>query len=73
LGNRLNIPLSKVVILQDIIVGSEELSEQFARSVHTKKLRMPIEKIFGFSEKEVQVAYKTIRLLSELISFSMQY
>lgn len=57
----LGLVLQKAVILRGINVGSKQLSEQLVRFVHAKKLPMAIEKVFGFSEEEVQAAYMAIQ------------
>lgn len=53
--------LMKSVIIRGVIVGPKQLSEQLVRFVHAKKLPMPVEKVFGFSEEEVQGAYEALK------------
>lgn len=48
---------SRSVTLRGIAVGSKQLLEELVRFVHAKKLPMPIEKEFGFTEQEIHSAY----------------
>ncbi|GAA5814921.1 hypothetical protein MFLAVUS_008424 [Mucor flavus] len=58
--------LMKSAILRGIAVGSKELSEQLVHFVHTKKLGMPVAKVFGFSEEQVYEAYASLKSQSEI-------
>lgn len=49
--------LDKSCTVRGIAVGSKQLLEELVRFVHVKKLRMPVEKEFGFSEEEVHAAF----------------
>lgn len=53
--------LSKAVTARYILVGSKQLAEGLIQFIHAKKLRMPVEKVFGFSEKEVHDTYANIQ------------
>ncbi|OBZ90175.1 hypothetical protein A0J61_01763 [Choanephora cucurbitarum] len=49
--------LGKALTVRGILVGSKQQFSELSRFVHAKKLRMPIEKVFGFSEQEVNAAF----------------
>jgi NADPH:quinone reductase-like Zn-dependent oxidoreductase len=49
--------LMKGAHVHGIRVGPKGLAEDLIRFVHAKKLRMPVEKIFGFSQEQVHAAY----------------
>ncbi|KAI9290398.1 hypothetical protein BC943DRAFT_345138 [Umbelopsis sp. AD052] len=52
--------LAKGATIRGIQIGSKQLFEELLRFVHAKKLRMPIEFEYGFSEEQVQSAYKRL-------------
>ncbi|RCI02323.1 hypothetical protein CU098_007158 [Rhizopus stolonifer] len=52
--------LSKALNVRGIMVGSKQQFGELVRFVHSKKLRMPVEKVFGFSEEEVQAAFSKL-------------
>ena len=45
--------LSQSCSVHDIAVGSKQLFEQLVQFLHTKKLHLPVEKEFGFSNDQV--------------------
>lgn len=45
------------VTLRGIAVGSKQLEEELVNFVHAKKLRMPVEKEYGFTQEEVHAAF----------------
>lgn len=50
--------LGKGCIVRGINVGAKQLTEDLVRFVSERNLEMPVEKVFGFSEKEVKEAYR---------------
>lgn len=50
--------LGKGCIVRGINVGAKQLTEDLVKFVSERQLQMPVEKVFGFSEKEVKEAYK---------------
>ncbi|KAI8879239.1 NAD(P)-binding protein [Backusella circina FSU 941] len=58
--------ISKTVTARGIFVGSKQLAEGLIKFVHAKKLRMPVEKVFGFNEEEVHAAYVDIKNTSHV-------
>jgi NADPH:quinone reductase-like Zn-dependent oxidoreductase len=50
----------KGVVVRGIQVGSRQLFEQLLQFVHAKKLHMPIEHSFGFTEDQVHAAYEKL-------------
>jgi NADPH:quinone reductase-like Zn-dependent oxidoreductase len=53
-----SLALAKGAVVRGIRVGSTQLLEKVARFVATKGLRMPIDKVFDFSEESVIKAYE---------------
>jgi NADPH:quinone reductase-like Zn-dependent oxidoreductase len=53
-----SLALAKGAVVRGIRVGSTQLLEEVTRFVATKGLRMPIDKVFGFSEESVIKAYE---------------
>lgn len=53
--------LVKAITARGIVVGNKQLTEELVRFVHAKKIHMPIEKEFGFSDKEVLEAFNFIQ------------
>lgn len=49
--------LSKGCIIRGIQVGSKQLLDELVRFVVQKKLKPPVEKVFGFGPDQVQAAY----------------
>lgn len=58
--------LAKSATLRGIAVGSKQLEEELVRFVHVKKLPMPVEKEFGFTEEEVHSAFKHLESQSHI-------
>ncbi|KAI8987977.1 hypothetical protein BDF20DRAFT_815225 [Mycotypha africana] len=56
--NILPMIMGKGAHVRGILVGNKQLSEELVRFVHAKKIHMPVEKVFGFTEEEVRAAYK---------------
>jgi NADPH:quinone reductase-like Zn-dependent oxidoreductase len=52
--------LKKTATARGIRVGSKQLAEELIRFVHAKKLHMPVEKVYGFTEEEIHTAYASI-------------
>jgi D-arabinose 1-dehydrogenase-like Zn-dependent alcohol dehydrogenase len=53
--------LLKGIYVRGILVGSKQLSEELVRFVHAKKLRLPVEKVYGFTQEGVLAAYAKIQ------------
>ncbi|KAI8886367.1 putative zinc-type alcohol dehydrogenase-like protein [Backusella circina FSU 941] len=58
--------LTKGATARGISVGPKQLAEELIRFVHAKKLPMPVEKVFGFSEEEVHAAYANLESQSQI-------
>jgi NADPH:quinone reductase-like Zn-dependent oxidoreductase len=58
--------LAKGATARGINVAPKQLSEELIRFVHAKKLSMPVEKVFGFSEEEVHAAYNNVQRQSQI-------
>lgn len=58
--------LGRSVTLRGIAVGSKQLSEELVNFVHVKKLSMPVEKEFGFTQDEVYAAFKQMESHSHI-------
>lgn len=58
--------LARSIHLRGILVGSKQLAEELIRFVHAKKLRMPVEKTFGFSIDQVHGAYAKLESQSHI-------
>lgn len=56
----------KSAIVRGIAVGNKKLAEDLIRFVHAKKLRMPIEKVLGFSQDEVHEAYTELKSQTQI-------
>lgn len=52
--------MKKGAMVRGIQVGSRQLFEELLQFVHAKKLRLPIEHRFGFSEEQVHSAYEKL-------------
>lgn len=52
--------LSKGCVVRGINVGSRQLMEDLVLFVVNKKIKMPVEKVFGFSEEEVLSAFELV-------------
>ncbi|KAG1050698.1 hypothetical protein G6F43_007046 [Rhizopus delemar] len=53
--------LTRNVTVRGIYVGSRQLAEQLIQFVHAKKIHMPVEKVFGFSQEEVLAGYNNVK------------
>lgn len=62
----LSLVLLRSIRLRGIAVGSKQLAEELIRFVHAKKLRMPVEKTFGFSPDQVLEAYQSIESQNQI-------
>ncbi|KAG2201464.1 hypothetical protein INT46_000626 [Mucor plumbeus] len=62
----LSLVLLRSIRLRGIAVGSKQLAEELIRFVHAKKLRMPVEKTFGFSSDQVVKAYQSIESQNQI-------
>ncbi|KAI8888096.1 NAD(P)-binding protein [Backusella circina FSU 941] len=60
LPNMLFALLKKTATARGIRVGSKQLAEELIRFVHAKKLRMPVERVYGFTEENIHAAYASI-------------
>jgi NADPH:quinone reductase-like Zn-dependent oxidoreductase len=52
--------LTQGCIVRGVSVGSKQLMEELVNFVVAKKLRMPVDKVFGFSEKDVVDAFALV-------------
>ncbi|KAJ1915789.1 hypothetical protein H4219_004139 [Mycoemilia scoparia] len=52
------IAIEKGVIIRGIKIGSKQMFEDLNQLVHARKLKIPVNKVFGFSPKEVLRAYE---------------
>lgn len=50
--------LDKGCVVRGINVGAKQLTEDLVRFVCSKRLQMPVEKVFGFTHEDVIAAYK---------------
>ncbi|KAL0145052.1 hypothetical protein V8B55DRAFT_1569657 [Mucor lusitanicus] len=62
----LSLLLLKSIRLRGIAVGSKQLAEELIRFVHAKKLRMPVDQVFGFSVDQVYEAYGKLESQSHI-------
>lgn len=62
----LSLVLLRSIRLRGIAVGSKQLAEELIRFVHAKKLRMPVQETFGFSNDQVHEAYAKIESQSHV-------
>ncbi|KAI8888238.1 putative zinc-type alcohol dehydrogenase-like protein [Backusella circina FSU 941] len=53
--------LMRGVTARGINVGSKQLTEDLINMVHARKLKMPVEKVFGFSQDQVHAAYAHLK------------
>lgn len=52
--------LTQGCIIRGISIGSKQLMEELVNFIIAKKLRMPVDKVFGFAEKDVMEAFALV-------------